>query len=156
MSTTGGRSGGQREQLSGPALAGPALAALALAGPALAAPALAAPALAGPAVAALAVAAPALAAPALAAPALAGPAVVALAADTKQFAAGSTSRRWWRKKSTPRIGNLTAAKRRDHLNFLLSNESSNSFSPQQGIAVPEGPASSGPVGGEDDQCRKML
>jgi hypothetical protein len=83
-------------------------------------------------------------------------ATAALAADTKQFAAGSTSRRWCRKKSTPKIGNLTAAKRRGHLNLLLSNESSNSFSPQQGIVVPEGPASSGPVGGEEDQCGKML
>jgi hypothetical protein len=57
ISTSVGRSGGGRGQLSGPALAGPApaapaLAAPALAGPALAAPALAAPALAGPAVAA--------------------------------------------------------------------------------------------------------
>jgi hypothetical protein len=59
-------------------------------------------------------------------------------------------------KKPPKIGNLTSAKRRGHLNFLLSNDSSNSFSPQQGIAVPEGPASSGPVGGEDDQCGKML
>jgi hypothetical protein len=83
-------------------------------------------------------------------------ATAALAADTKQFAVRSTSRRWCRKKSTPRIGNLTAAKRRGHLNFLLSNDSSNSFSPQQGIAVHEGPASSGPVGGKDDQCGKML
>jgi hypothetical protein len=63
---------------------------------------------------------------------------------------------WCCKKSTPKIGNLTAAKRRGHLNFLLSNDSLNSFSPQQKIAVPEGPASSGPVSGDDDQCGNML
>jgi hypothetical protein len=83
-------------------------------------------------------------------------AMAALAADTKQFAAGSTSRRWCRKKVNPKIGNLIAAIRRDHLKFLLSNDSSNSFSPQQGIAVPEGPASTGPVGGDDDQRGNML
>ncbi len=65
ISTSVGRSGGGRGQLSGPVLAGSALAAPALAGPALAAPAMAGPALAAPALAGPALAAPAVAAPAL-------------------------------------------------------------------------------------------
>ncbi len=71
--------------------------------------------------------------------------------DTKQLATGSTSRHWCCRKSTHKIGKFNSAKRRAHLNYLLSNESSNSFSPQQGIFVPEESASSEPVGGDDDQ-----
>ena len=76
---------------------------------------------------------------ALAGPALAGPAMrggsgeLTTAAEeddnTKRFAAGSTSRRWCRKKSKPRIGNRTSPRRRGHLNRLLLKERVNSFSP---------------------------
>jgi hypothetical protein len=42
------------------------------------------------------------------------------------------------------------ASRRVHLKRRLLKDSVNSFSPQQGIEVPEGPAKSGPVGSEEE------
>jgi hypothetical protein len=50
------------------------------------------------------------------------------------------------KKSTPIIGNDTAANRKDQVNFLLLNCKEIDLSPQQGISLPAGPKSVGPVG----------
>ncbi len=125
--------------LAAPALAAPALAVPALAAPALAAPALAAPALAAPALAASALAAPALAAPALAASAVwaeeedsttglyvcikptttvavgglrrSCPASCLPVLSSKAWPSGSISSLWALKKSTPKIGKATSAKR---------------------------------------------
>ena len=156
----------QSEKLLETAAGGCAAATILLSGPAM-------KQLSGPALKQLS--GPALAAPALAAPAVAGPAMsggrrrcttaaggrglgitVAEVDDTRRFAAGSTNRRWCRKKSTPRIGNRTSAKRRGHLYRLLSKERMNSFSPQQEMADPDGPARRGPDGGEDEWCGKIL
>jgi hypothetical protein len=112
--------------------------------------------LSGPALAGQALAGPALAGPVMTAPPMVVSELVArerdrrggkwelmtvateeAREDSKRFATGSTSRWWCLKKSTHKIGKLTAAKRRDYLYLWLSNYSSNSFSPQQGIVVPD-------------------
>jgi hypothetical protein len=69
-----------------------------------------------------------------------------VAVSTRRLAAGSMSRLKCLKKSTPIIGNDTAANRKDQVNFLLLNCKEIDLSPQQGISLPAGPKRVGPVG----------
>ncbi len=69
-----------------------------------------------------------------------------VAVSTKRLAAGSMSSLKCLKKSTPIIGNDTAANRKDQVNFLLLNCEEIDLSPQQGISLPAGPKRVGPVG----------
>jgi hypothetical protein len=69
-----------------------------------------------------------------------------VAVSTRRLAAGSMSSLKCLKKSTPIIGNDTAASRKDQVNFLLLNCKEIDLSPQQGISLPAGPKRVGPVG----------
>ena len=69
-----------------------------------------------------------------------------VAVSTRRLAAGSMSSLKCLKKSTPIIGNDTAAKRKVQVNFLLLNCKEIDLSPQQGMSLPAGPKRVGPVG----------
>ncbi len=143
---------GEEVAKTGPALAAPALAAPALAAPALAAPALAAPALAAPALAAPALAAPAVWAEGeeVSATGLCGctkpittvavgglhsswPASRLPVLSSKALPTGSISSLCALKKSTPKMGKATFAKRNFHEKSRSWNQRCTWRSPQQGI-----------------------
>jgi hypothetical protein len=62
------------------------------------------------------------------------------------FSAEITESLLWRRKLTPRIGNLTSTSKSVHLKMRPLKESVNSFSHQPGIDEPKGPARRGSVG----------
>ncbi len=69
-----------------------------------------------------------------------------VAVSTRRLAAGSMSSLKCHKKSTPIIGNDTAAKIKVQVNFLLLNCKEIDLSPQQGMSLPAGPKRVSPVG----------
>ncbi len=62
-------------------------------------------------------------------------------------AAASTMRELARRKSTPKMGNCTAASKKLHVYRSPSKNTAISFSPQQAMSWPPGPPSLGPEGG---------
>jgi hypothetical protein len=63
----------------------------------------------------------------------------------------STRRPWCCKKSAPKIGKLTPARRKSQLRGTPSSETVKDFCPQQGIRRPSAPARLGPEGAELDR-----
>jgi hypothetical protein len=67
--------------------------------------------------------------------------------STSRSPAGSTRSPKWRKKSTPRIGNWTAAKIKGQRKTFPLKDNRNCLSPQHGMGRPAAPAKAGPTGG---------
>jgi hypothetical protein len=65
--------------------------------------------------------------------------------------ATSTTREWWRRKSTPRIGKLTATRRKVHWRGRPLMVTVKGCSPQQGMRRPSAPDNPGPKGGDKDR-----
>ena len=68
----------------------------------------------------------------------------------------STRRLLARRKSTPRMGKVTAARMNRHWNVRLEKRSCRVVSPQQLMAAPLGPTRRGPQVGALDWCGTRL
>jgi hypothetical protein len=74
--------------------------------------------------------------------------------STKQLPEGFTNSLKCRKKSTPKIGNCTAASRKGQVKHLPLKERVKLFSPQQAMGRPDALERAGPDGGDGDEWGK--